>query len=241
MQTKIELVDTSKIRDKKILAVGAHPDDVEFGAGGTLAALSKNNHISFTIATDGRMGTHDDKQKIDLVIKTREEEARKAAGILGIKEVLFYNYPDTELKSYEKNFSQKFLKFLLKLRPDIIFSFDPWGRYEPLIHPCHRVVAWTVIESVLYSTLPLYLKKRGFNVLPLNPKPEIWLFAASEPNTAIEVTKNFPLKLQALTTHQSQFDEVVKFEVMMERVEDRAKVAGEEAGVKLAELFRILR
>lgn len=237
----MELIDVKNIRDKKILAVGAHPDDVEFGAGGTLASLSKDNHISFLIATDGRMGTHDERQKIDLVIKTREAETRKAAGILGIKEVLFYNYPDTELQSYAKNFSQKFLKFLLKLRPDIIFSFDPWGRYEPLIHPCHRVVAWNVVESVLYGTLPLYLKKHRFNVLPLNPKPEIWLFAASEPDIAFDVSKSFPRKLEALTVHESQFDEVVKFEVMMERVKERAETAGKLAEVKLAELFRILR
>lgn len=238
---EIELVDISKITGKKILGVGAHPDDLEFTAGATIFLLSKQNKVSFLIATDGRMGTHNPKEDLSELIKTRESETKDAGKVLGVEKIVFYRYPDAELASYEKNFRRKLLKHLLKVRPDIIFCFDPWGRYEPLIHPDHRVVVWSVVESVLFGTLPLYLTRHGFGNTVLDPKPEIWLTIPAEANAAVDVTSSFEHKIEALKKHPSQFDKQVSFEAMMEWVEDRAKAAGELSGVKLAEAFRILR
>ena len=236
----IELIDPQKIKNKKILAIGAHPDDIEFGAAGTICELSKNNNITEIVVTDGGMGTHDFNANPEQMRKVRDQETRKAAAVLGIADVFFYNYPDTELASYSKNFRKRFLKYLLKARPEIIFSVDPWGRYEPLIHPDHRILAWVVVENVLFSTLPLYLKKHGFGTSTLDPKPKIWLFAPTEANLAVDVTKTLKIKLQALKEHKSQFDNIVTFELAEKRVKDRAQAAGKLVNVSFAELFRVL-
>lgn len=237
----MELIDTDKIQGKRILGVGAHPDDLEFTAGATICELSRQNNVSFLIATDGRMGTHSSKEDLNKLVKTREEETKDAAEILGVKGIVFYSYPDTELRSYEKNFRRKLLKHFLKTRPDIIFCFDPWGRYEPLIHPDHRVVVWAVVESVLFGTLPLYVTRHGFGKKVLDPKPEIWLTIPSEANAAVDITSSFEQKIEALKRHPSQFDKQVSFDQMMKRVEDRAREAGKLVGVEFAEAFRILR
>lgn len=235
----MELINISKIKNKKILAIGAHPDDIEFGAAGTISLLAPQNTITLLIVTDGRMGTHQSDVNIQELVKTRENETRAAAKILGIKGVLFYGYPDTALSNYEKNFRKRLFKDFLKLRPDIILSFDPWGRYEPLLHPDHRVVAWAVVESVLFGTLPLYLKRRGLGKNPLDPKPQVWLTAPAEPNIAVDISLTFDKKIKALGKHISQWDKV-SFERIKQRVGERTQKAGKEAGVKVAELFRIL-
>lgn len=237
----MELIDISKIKNKKILAIGAHPDDLEFTAGATIYLLAKENRVQISIVSDGRMGTHNALEDISALTQTRENETKDAAEVLGVKNITFWRYPDTQLLSYEKNFRRKLLKYLLKTRPDIIFCFDPWGRYEPLIHPDHRVVSWAVVESVLFGTLPLYVKKHGFGNAVLDPKPEIWLTVPGEASAAVDVTSSFPKKVEALKKHPSQFDKQVSFEAMIKRIEDRAKAAGEKVGLKLAEEFRILR
>lgn len=237
----IEVIDISKIQGKKILAIGAHPDDLEFGAGATISLLSQNNPVSFLIATDGRMGTHNPEEDLNSLVKTREAEAASAAHVLGVKDVKFWRYPDASLSSYEKNFRRKLIKYLIRVKPDIIFSPDPWGRYEPLLHPDHRVVAWAVVECVLFATLPLFVKRHGLGAGVLNPKPEIWLTAPSEPNLAVDVTAAFPKKILALERHPSQFDEQVPFERAKERITSRAKDLGSLVNVSFAEVFRVLR
>ena len=77
----LEKFDISQLKNKKILAFGAHPDDIEFGAGGTLAQFSGQNSVEIIIATDGGLGTHDQKLKngdiVEILIKTGSHPTQK--------------------------------------------------------------------------------------------------------------------------------------------------------------------
>jgi LmbE family N-acetylglucosaminyl deacetylase len=234
-------LDLRKIRGKKVLGIGAHPDDLEFCAGGTLLLLSEQNTISTLVVTDGRMGTHDMSLDHEAVKRLRMEENRKAAKFMGVTRDLYWDYPDFSLKKYETNFRRKLLLFLLTERPDIVITFDPWGRYEPAIHPDHRVVSWAVVESVLAGTLPLYLKKIGYNGRFLSPKPQIWLMAPASPNVGVDVSGIWDKKWEILALHKSQFDEHVVFEEMKRKVgRVLCGEPGKAIGCQYAEGFRIM-
>ncbi|OGM26110.1 hypothetical protein A3D00_01800 [Candidatus Woesebacteria bacterium RIFCSPHIGHO2_02_FULL_38_9] len=236
----LEKFDISQLKNKKILAFGAHPDDIEFGAGGTLAQFSGQNSVEIIIATDGGLGTHDQKLKNGDISKIRKKEAESAAELLGFKNINFWNFPDGGLRAWDKKLRQKIVKTLINKKPDIIFSFDPWVRYEPGLHPDHRTLAWAVAETWLLVDTPLFLKKmRHENVVPLNPKPALWLYAPAEANWAVDITHVWENKVEALEYHQSQFPKE-KMEKIKNKLESRFSEAGKQIGVPLAEPFRIL-
>lgn len=241
---KMDKLDTATIVGKKIVGIGAHPDDLEFGAGGTLIKLAQDNELTTIVATDGGMGTHekDDKSKTSNTISDiRKTENREAARLMGVTRDIYWNYPDFSLKKYERNLRKKLLKLLLRERPDIIISFDPWGRYEPYVHPDHRCLGLLVVESVLAATLPLYIKKQGLSVPFLSPKPQIWLMAPAEPNIVVDVTKVWEKKWEALAVHKSQFDSEVSFENIKTRVSQiMGNIWTGENDVKFVEPFRVL-
>jgi LmbE family N-acetylglucosaminyl deacetylase len=235
MVKKLNINDYS---GKKILAVGAHPDDVEFAAGGTLALLSRRNRITLVIVTDGGAGTKDPHINRKTFVVEREKETHRAVEILGIQEVMFFRYPDLGLNGYRNDFFQKFLRLLVGLRPDIVISWDFWGRYELLVHPDHRVVAEVVMEAVLEATLPNRLKRWSvFAAEPLGPKPEQWLMIPAEPNNIVDISDVSEVKWQALREHRSQ-DGVQE----RERLERKYfSPAGKLIGVRFGEAFRIMR
>ena len=92
-----------------MLGVFAHPDDPEFGAGGSMAKLAKDGaEVTYVIVTDGSQGGEDPKQKDSELVAIRQREQRAAAKVLGIKKVEFLGYKDGHLASD------------LKLRRDIV-------------------------------------------------------------------------------------------------------------------------
>jgi len=237
-----ELVEfkTSSLEGKKIVAVGAHPDDLEFGAGGTLIKLSGTNNVITVVVTDGGMGTHNEEDEIGIA-KIRLKENRDAAKMMGIGRDIYWSYPDLSLENYKRSFQKRMVKLLLSVRPDVVMTFDPWGRYEPLLHPDHRTVAWGVVEAVLKSTLPKYLKRHGFKNKFLPSKPQVWLMAPGEANVGVDITSVWERKWEVISIHKSQFDSKEIYENLKKRltVEWFGK-QGKGIGVDYAETFRIL-
>lgn len=234
------LIDFSKIKGQKVLAIGAHSDDMEFGAGGTLLQMSRENEVTVVIATDGRMGSHDlDHDKGEL-IQMRMTEARIAGKKLGVKEVLFWGYPDLQLRERKKHLLRRVVKELLRFQPDIVLTFDPWGKYEMAVHPDHRTLAWAVVEGVMMATLPEWVKKHKLGRRFLSPKPSVWLMAPGEPNVAVDVSDVWEERLDLLKVFVSQFDREVQWERLKTRVEYSYGEMGKWAGVAFAEGFRIM-
>ena len=104
------------MQSKKILVITPHPDDAESGAGGTIAKWSgQGSEITLVVCTNGNKGTSDRKISPDQLAKTRKKEQMKAAEILGIKEVVFLDYPDqglTDSDDFRKIISLILLDFL---------------------------------------------------------------------------------------------------------------------------------
>src|SRR6185503_5868903 len=115
------------------LAVAAHPDDVEFGCGGTLAKWAAEGcEIAHLICTDGSKGSWDPSEDVARLVAVRQDEQRAAARALGGGEVVFLGWTDGELEAGVQQRWQV-AYWIRRLQPDVVLGHDPWRRYR--LHP----------------------------------------------------------------------------------------------------------
>lgn len=190
--------------DKVLVIFVAHADDTEFLAGGTVAKFVDEGYDVYeVITTDNQRGSFD--LPSDVLIKQSEEEAKKAAEILGKKEVIFLRYPDGMMSDYPLNeLREKFIRLIRKYKPNVVMSFDPWAPFEP--HPDHRAVAFAAMEAVSFSQNPKFHPEHFKDGLAPHLVPECYYFAKSaiNANTVIDITKYIDKKIEALCAHDSQ-------------------------------------
>ena len=145
---------------RRALAVAAHPDDVEFGCGGTLAKWAAAGcSINHVICTDGSKGTWDVDADLTQLVATRQEEQRQAARILGgSDDVVFLGWHDGEL---EDGLTQRrqLAHWIRRLRPDVVLGHDPWRRYR--LHPDHRHAGFLVTDGTVAARDPHFFPEHG--------------------------------------------------------------------------------
>lgn len=185
------------------LAVGAHPDDIEFGAGATLAKWAANGtHVVMVVCTDGSKGTWDASASTERLAATRAEEQRAAARQLSTSaEVHMLGAVDGELVDDDR-LRLELGRLIRATRPDVVLGHDPWKRYR--LHPDHRVAGQLVIDAIVGARDPHF-----FSELDLDPhRPDdLLLFEPDEADHLERVTTaHLDRKLAALESHESQFE-----------------------------------
>ncbi len=195
---------------KRILIVSAHPDDMEFGCSGTVMKFIEKGYEAFlVIATNGESGWKIKNASRAQRVKTREEEQKKSAKILGIKEVIFLHHIDGQLENSLK-FRSELVKIIKRYKPEVVFTFDPASllTFENLnlSHRDHRAVSTAVFDSV-------FAAKNKF-LFPGEPHKvdNIFFFGSKEPNHEEDITKFIDRKIEALKQHRSQFPDFEKIE-----------------------------
>ncbi len=226
---------------KKILVVGAHPDDNDFGAGATVAKAAKNGaEIIYLIATTGQRGSSDETMTPGRLSDIRKKEQQAAAGVLGVCEVHFLEYVDGELAP-DIRLKEQIVTYLRRYRPHIVFTMDPSFFYYKNVgfvnHSDHRAIG----EATLDACYPLARDLLSFpENLKAGLKPhkvqEIFLhsFVPENANFYFDVTDTFDIKIKALSLHKSQVPDV---QMITQRMGDRAEAAGRLAGCRYAEAF----
>ena len=175
---------------EKVLVIAAHPDDVDFGCNGTMALWSEDKEIYYVICTSGDKGDDTGKSKKE-IIETREKEQRDAAKVIGVKDVIFLREPDGELEN-TKELRAKFVEVIRKMKPDVLFTFDPANnKFDSVFkyHPDHRAIAIGVYDSIY----PAIGNEHFFPELMKNGlKPyeikELYFYGSDHPNTWIDVS-----------------------------------------------------
>jgi LmbE family N-acetylglucosaminyl deacetylase len=190
---------------KRVLILTAHADDCEFFAGGLVALLARNGaEITEVIATDNGRGSFV-LDSSTLVTQSREVEAMEAARILGKKHVEFLGYPDGFLDETPKNELRRiFMKWIRKVRPDCLISFDPFAPFET--HPDHLHVAQAAVEAVGFAHMPLFHTEQIEDGLEPHLTPlNIWFAKNGERNnTIVDIGGTLQTKIEALLAHESQ-------------------------------------
>jgi LmbE family N-acetylglucosaminyl deacetylase len=227
------------------LAVGAHPDDVEFGCGGTLAKWAAAGcRIHHLICTDGSRGTWDPDEDTARLVVVRQEEQRAASRALGGKgEVAFLGWPDGEL---EAGLHQRWqvAYWIRKIRPDVVLGHDPWRRYR--LHPDHRNAGFLVTDGIVAARDPQFFPEQAE---PPHRPQALLLFEAEEVDHIEDVTTSVEAKLAALLAHRSQLRSTMHItdansgaEVRRFREKETRRLAefGSQAGVPLGEGFKLI-
>jgi LmbE family N-acetylglucosaminyl deacetylase len=227
------------------LAIAAHPDDVEFGAGGTLAKWAAAgcvvNHL---VCTDGSKGSWDPSEDTTALMGMRQDEQRAAAKALGATgEVVFLGYTDGELQS-GLNERESVARVIRELRPEVVLGHDPWRRYR--LHPDHRHAGHLAVEGIVAARDPHFFPEQGL----AHWRPSVLLlWEADEVDHVEDVSSLVEPKLAALLEHRTQLRSTMHIELgadneeeqrahFRRRVLDRLATFGRTAGIAYAEGFR---
>lgn len=190
---------------KRYLFVGPHPDDIEIGAGATVAALAaQGRSICFLVCTDGRYGTNnlkDDVSEKDL-IAIRKDEAVRSAAALGVTDVRFLGLSDGGF--YDQNeLVKQIASVISSFQPDVIFAPDPSPASE--CHIDHLNVGKAVRTLAVNASNPGIMKKLGAEPCPLQA---VAFYMTARPNVYMKTTGFLKKQLDAIfANHLSQYPE----------------------------------
>lgn len=220
----------------RVLIISAHPDDSEFGAGGSAAAwIAEGKEVFYLVCTRGDKGSDDPNMTSERLSRIREQEQRNAVAVIGGAEVNFLDFKDGELTpSYQ--FREAIVREIRRVRPYTVVTHDPVNVYSDggINHPDHRAVGTAVLDSV-YPTARDRLNYLQHEVEGLKPHKvrEILLWGAQQPNYWVDIGEVLDKKVAALAQHKSQIGDIDK---LRQRMTERAKNVGADKG--MAEAFR---
>jgi LmbE family N-acetylglucosaminyl deacetylase len=176
---------------KKVLVLAPHPDDETFGCGGTIVKILKSGgEVKVVFLTDGSLGFPDhlgraSREKKELVVK-REEEAKSAGAILGVKDLVFWRFHDGAL-SVNKTSINLMKELLSSYRPDFVFTPSFLDA-----HPDHMET-----NHILAASLEV-VEGRG----PYIFSYEVW--TPLTPNRLVPIDKYIDKKIRAMKAYSSQ-------------------------------------
>lgn len=222
----------------RALIVSAHPDDPEFGAGGTLAKwTAAGSTVAIVIVTDGSKGSSDRSMTSDRLVPLRQAEERAAAARLGVQDVTFLGFPDGATMP-DLALRHAITREIRRFRPDLIITHDPatlyWDQY--INHPDHRAVGQAALDAI-FPTARDHLNAPEHLAEGLEPHivPVVYLTGSQAPDTWEDITPTLETKLAALREHKSQFTDL---DAMAGRVRERSRGVAEGHGMEYAEAFK---
>jgi LmbE family N-acetylglucosaminyl deacetylase len=202
------------MKKMKILAIGAHPDDIEFGCGGSLIKYADwGHHLFLLIMTEGGLGAPN---------RIRKAEQLDAQEILGVRRIFWGNYEDTYLE-VNKDVIDQVENVITETKPDFIFCHFPDDTHQD-----HRHLAQVVISATRYIRNVLFYE---------GPTSQNF-----DPQIFIDISDTLDRKIKALEAHHSQIDKTnIEDLTILEMARSTANFRGTQGRVKFAEAFRALR
>lgn len=224
---------------KIILGVCAHPDDLEFGCGGSVAKWVKEGATAyFLVLTDGSKGSEDPNITPAELKEVRRVEQQSAGRVLGVKETFFLDYIDGELEN-SLELRKKIVRVIRQIKPDTVITMDPSFLYDSnmgfINHPDHRAAGQATLDAIFpfarnSKTFPELLEEG----LPCHKVSEVLLVNFQNMNYFVDISQDPETKLEAILEHKSQVDNPEQIKGFMRKA---GKVMGEKIHVEYAEGF----
>ena len=222
---------------QRAMVIAVHPDDPEFGGGGTIAKWARaGREVTYVLITSGDKGSHDRALRPEDVAATREREQRAAAAVLGVKDVVFLRHADGVV---ENNLAlrRELMAVVREREPHVVMTIDPWRRYQ--LHPDHRACGWAALDAVWAA--------REWNIFPEQIRAgrepwrvkEVYLFWTDHADHWEDVGETVEQRIQSLAAHASQTGS--RMERIRERILAGCRETGAAAGCRYAESFKLLR
>lgn len=229
---------------ERVLAVMAHPDDIDFGAGGTVALFTQAGiAVTYAIVTNGDAGGFDPSVPRTEIPRIRQEEQRAAGRALGVDDVHFLGYRDGEL-AVSHDLRRDISRVIRQVRPDRMIIQSPERNWERIAasHPDHLAAGEAAIQAVYPDARNPFahtslLHDEGLADWAV---PEVWVMGGPTPNHWVDVTDTFEAKLAAIHAHASQLPDPGMID---ERVRGWLSTQAERGGFapgRLAEAFMVV-
>jgi len=228
--------DEAKV--ERALVIGAHPDDPECAAGGTIAKWAGEGiDVTIVITTNGNKGTPELEMPGDQLAALRRQEQLDAAKAAGAQDVVFLDNNDCELVN-SLAFREQIVRVIRQYRPDVVLTHDPrtitlGGR--SLNHPDHRATGQATLDAIFPTArdplnFPDHLRA---GLLP-HGVLDIYLWGAEAPNTWVDISDVMDLKIAAIKCHKTQVREPEQMET---RVRERTAKTAEGHEMAHAEAY----
>jgi LmbE family N-acetylglucosaminyl deacetylase len=235
------VLDDSEVT--RVLVVTAHPDDVDFGAAGTIATwVDAGVEVTYCVVTDGDAGGFDPAVPRSEIPTIRRAEQVAAAKAVGVTDVRFLGYRDGEL-TVTHGLRRDISRVIRQVRPQRILIQTPERNWEriPASHPDHMAAGEAAIQAVYPDARNPFahaslLDDEGLEAWSV---PEVWVMSHPTLTHFVDITDTFPRKIEALKAHESQTAHMEDLEAFVRSWATRsADAAGLPEG-RLAEGFFI--
>lgn len=229
----------------RVLAVAAHPDDLDFGAAGTVAQWTAAGlQVTYLLCTRGEQGGFDDTPREEMPA-LRETEQRAAAKAVGVTDVRFLEgFRDGWLDPTHE-LQREIVRVIRQVRPERMLIQSPERQWDRLAasHPDHLAAGEAAVRAVYPAARNPFAYPELLRDEQLEPwvVRELWLMADPQPTHTVDITRTFDRKLNALRAHRSQTGHLEDLKGMLRSWGTwTAQRAGLPEG-RLAEAFRIVR
>jgi LmbE family N-acetylglucosaminyl deacetylase len=228
---------------ERVLVITAHPDDVDFGAAGSVAVWTRAGvDVTYCVVTDGDAGGFDLSVSRSDMAALRRDEQRKAAAAVGVTDVHFLGFPDGQLEA-TLDLRRAMTAVIRRVRPDRVVAQSPernWTRIYAS-HPDHLAAGEAAICAVYPDARnPFAFPDLLDEGLEPHTVPEVWVMATERADRAVDVTSVYEAKLAALRSHVSQVGDGEHLDGLLRSwMTGTAQAAGMVDG-SLAESFQVV-
>ena len=228
---------------QRVLIVAAHPDDIDFGCAGTVAAWTDAGiEVSYCILTDGDAGGFDPAVPRSEIGGIRQQEQRKAGVVLGVSEIVFLGYPDGRL-TVTLELRRDIARVIRQLRPDRVLTQSPVRDLRSMYgsHPDHTAAGEATMCAVYPDARnPYAFPELAAEGLDAHTVGQVWVMSNNDrAEHYVDITDTFDRKIAALQEHASQTAHMELAERMRGWSDMQARAAGLPAG-RLAEGYLLL-
>ena len=229
----------------RVLVITAHPDDVDFGAAGTIAQWTDAGlQVSYCIVTNGEAGGSDPAVPRTEMAAIRQAEQTAAAKQVGVTDLHFLGYPDGRVEA-TLGLRRDLARVIRMMQPERVVCPSPDRNYARLgtSHPDHRAVGDAALDAVYPDARNPFAFPELLADEKLEPWTvhEVWISGSPSPTVYVDITDTFPRKMAALRSHVSQLADPDGLE---ERLRGWLGQTAERAGLpanRLAEGFQVVQ
>lgn len=226
---------------QRVLAIVAHPDDMEFWCGGTLARfVAAGARVDLVLCTSGDRGSPDPHILPERLAAIREAEQQSAADLLGIRSVTFLRHPDGGLPD-SPGLRGDLVRQIRRHRPELLITNDPVNPFPPYVaHRDHRTCGRVALDAVYPDARDWHFFPEQISLEGLRPHvtPHVWLMASTTPTFFVDISETLERKVEARILHRSQTGDPPALRKSWPR---RAADIGAQAGMAYAEGFVPIR
>ncbi|MFN2198896.1 MAG: PIG-L deacetylase family protein [Anaerolineales bacterium] len=201
-------MEAAVYRPESAMVIVAHPDDIEFSCGGTMARWAdEGTRICYVVCTSGEVGIAANGMTKKMATEIREAEQLDAARITGVEHVVFLREPDGMLVA-TLELRKKLVREIRRFRPEVVITGDPtivWAGNEYINHPDHRAAATAALDATFPAAgQPNLFEELEADGLYAHKPRKVYVTSWGEGDQYINISATIETKIEALRAHKSQ-------------------------------------